>query len=75
MVRIVEKITKIKSIIYFKKKRKGDTDILMCDNSKAYKFLKWKPKNSNINKIISDEIRWIRFFSKKNIKRKFKNYL
>ena len=74
IISIVEKITKIKSLLYFKKKRKGDTDILICDNTRAYKLLKWKPKNSNIKKIIVDEIRWIRFFSKRGIVRKFKNY-
>ena len=41
---------------------------------KAENVLKWKPKNSNIKKIIVDEIRWIRFFSKRGIVRKFKNY-
>ena len=74
IITIVEKITKIKSLLYYKKKRKGDTDTLICDNTRAYKLIKWKPKNSNIKKIIVDEIRWIRFFSKKGIVRKFKNY-
>ena len=35
-----------------KKKRKGDTDTLICDNTRAYKLIKWKPNNSNIKKII-----------------------
>ena len=71
----VEKITKIKPIYELVKKRKGDVDKLICSISKAKKLLSWKPKNSKINKIIKDEIKWVNFLKKQNIKRKFKNYL
>ena len=54
------------------KKRKGDNDILVCNNKMAFKILKWKPINSNISKIIKDEIRWYKFLKKKGIIRKAK---
>ena len=38
----------------------------------AFKILKWKPINSNISKIINDEIRWYKLLKKKGIIRKTK---
>ena len=58
------------NIPFFKKRRKGDTDKLICDNKKAFKILKWKPIYSNISKIINDEIKWINYIEKKRIYRK-----
>ena len=55
---------------FFKKRRQGDSDKLLCDNTKAYKILKWKPKHSHILKIINDEIQWLNYIEKKNIYRK-----
>ena len=55
---------------FFKKKRLGDIDRLVCDNKKSYKILKWAPKKSNIIKIISDEKKWLNFLIKKKIYRK-----
>jgi UDP-glucose 4-epimerase len=57
------------NIPFFKKRRKGDTDKLICDNKKAFKILKWKPMYSNISKIINDEIKWINYIEKKKIYR------
>ena len=54
------------------KKRKGDNNILICNNKMAFKILKWKPINSNISKIINDEIRWYKLLKKKGIIRKAK---
>jgi UDP-glucose 4-epimerase len=54
---------------FFKKRRKGDTDNLICDNKKAYKILKWKPKRSNISRIINDEKKWLNYIEKKGIYR------
>ena len=54
------------------KKRKGDNNILICNNKMAFKILKWKPINSNISKIINDEIRWYKLLKKKGIIRKTK---
>ncbi len=71
----VEKITKIKSICEITKKRKGDVDLLICSNYKANKILNWKPSNSNLKKIIKDELAWTRYLLKNKKFRKFKNYL
>jgi UDP-glucose 4-epimerase len=50
---------------FFVKKRKGDVDKLVCDNKKAFKLLKWKPKFSQISRIIKDEKNWQNFLIKK----------
>lgn len=55
---------------FFKKRRKGDVDKLICDNKKSYKILKWYPKFSIISKIINDEKKWVNFIAKKKIIRK-----
>jgi UDP-glucose 4-epimerase len=55
---------------YFRKKRHGDTDKLICNNKKAYKIIKWKNRHSNISKIIKDEIRWLDYMENKKIYRK-----
>ena len=71
----IEKITKIKSLYNIVDRRKGDVDLLICSNSKAKKVLNWEPQKSNINTIIRDEIRWVKFLIKNHQKRIFKNYL
>ena len=55
--------------------RKGDIDKLGCSSIKAKKILNWYPINSNIEKIIKDEILWTKYLKKKKIKRRFKNYI
>jgi UDP-glucose 4-epimerase len=55
---------------FYKKRRKGDTDQLICNNRKAFKILQWKPKYSYISKIINDEINWLNYVEKKKIYRK-----
>ncbi len=52
------------------KKRKGDNNILICNNKIAFKILKWKPINSSISKIINDEIKWYKILKRKGIIRK-----
>lgn len=70
----IEKITKIKNNFEIVKRRKGDVDILVCSNSKAKYVLKWKPVNSNLSKIIRDEIAWVKYLIKNKMSRKFKKY-
>ena len=73
-------ISVLQIINFFKKKlsykiskrRQGDNDILICNNNLAFKILKWKPLNSNLRKIIRDEIRWYHYLKKKKITRKTK---
>ena len=70
---VIKKITtinkKYKCKIEFTKKRIGDVSRLVCTYNKAKLLLKWNPCNSNLRKIIQDEIMW----QKKNkiLKRKF----
>ena len=71
----VESITNIKSNYKIVKKRKGDTDVLSCSIIKAKKILKWKPKFSDMNNIIKNEISWVKYLKKNNLKRRFKNYI
>ncbi len=71
----IEKITKIKNNFDIVKRRKGDVDILVCSNSKAKHVLKWKPVNSNLSKIIRDEILWVKYLIKNKMSRKFKKYV
>jgi UDP-glucose 4-epimerase len=71
VVKNCEKIYKKKTYILFKKIRKYDSEILMCDISKANKLLKWRPLKSNLRKIINDEIWWFKYLIKKRIKRKY----
>jgi UDP-glucose 4-epimerase len=54
----------------FTRKRKGDNDMSICNNTKAHTKLKWKPRFSSINRIVEDEIGWFRYFFKKGMKRK-----
>ena len=55
---------------FFKDRRKGDVDKLICDNRKSYKILNWKPKHSIISKIIKDEKKWLNYMTNKKIIRK-----
>jgi UDP-glucose 4-epimerase len=55
---------------FFKKRRNGDTDKLVCSSKKASKILKWKSKFSNISKIIKDELKWLDYIEEKGIVRK-----
>ena len=71
----IQKITKINNIYKIVKRRKGDVNSLTCSVLKAKKILDWTPLNSNINKIIKNEIFWVKYILKKGKIRKFKNYL
>ena len=62
---------KIKADIKYVNKRNGDTKKLICNISKASKYLYWKPKNSKIDRLINDEIWWFNFLKYKKIRRKF----
>ena len=58
IIKGIEKITKKKLNIIFKKKRNGDPPILVADCEKIFKELKWKPKYKNINKILFTAWKW-----------------
>ena len=55
---------------FYKNRRKGDVDKLICDNKKSFRILGWKPKNSQISKIIKDEKKWLNYMTRKKIIRK-----
>ncbi len=65
------KFTNLKTKIKYIKNRKFDVAHLLCDIKKAKKILKWRPKHSNLKKIIFDEIWWYKFLYKRKIKRQF----
>jgi UDP-glucose 4-epimerase len=61
---VIEKIQQIlkkkKCKISIVKNRVGDVPALICSYKRANLIIKWKPKNSNLEKIIKDEIHWQR---------------
>ena len=71
----VKKITNLSISYKIAKNRKGDIDKLSCSSAKAKELLNWYPVNSSVDKIIKDEVLWVKFLKKNNIKRRFKNYL
>jgi UDP-glucose 4-epimerase len=63
--------TQLKTKLQFEKNRKFDVSYLLCDINKAKKKLKWKPKFSNLQKIIKDEVWWYKYLNKNKKKRNF----
>ena len=61
--------------IKYVKRRKGDISRLVCNSDKARKLLSWAAKNSNLRKIVHDEIYWVKKLNSLGIKRRFKNYI
>jgi UDP-glucose 4-epimerase len=55
-------------------RRKGDISRLVCDSNKIKKILNWTAKNSNLKKIMHNEVQWIKKFRNIGLTRKFKNY-
>jgi UDP-glucose 4-epimerase len=71
IIQAASKLLKNKPRIKVSKERFGDVAKLVCSSKKIYKSLKWKPKNSNILKIINDEITWQKYLKIKKIKKKY----
>ena len=53
-----KKQTSKKVEIFVSKRRKGDLVKIIASNSKLKKFIKWKPKFNNLNKIVKSCINW-----------------
>ena len=53
-----KKITKKKIIVITKKRRRGDMEMIIADNKKLIKFIKWKPKYNNLSVIVKSCVRW-----------------
>ena len=75
IVNYINKKIKKKINIKYVNRRKGDISRLVCNSNKARRLLSWKAKNSNLTKIIHDEINWVKKLNKLGIERRFKNYL
>ena len=75
IIHYLKKIIKKKIYLSYVNRRKGDVSRLICNSNHIHKTLNWDAKNSNLKKIITDEILWIKKFKKKGLSRTFKNYL
>ena len=75
IIHYLKKIIKKKIDFSYVNRRKGDVSRLICNSNHIHKTLNWGAKNSNLRKIITDEILWIKKFKKKGLSRTFKNYL
>ena len=75
IINYTQKMINNKINLEFVNRRKGDISRLVCNSNKIKKALNWKAKDSNLKKIIIDEIKWIKKFKKIGLNRKFKNYL
>ena len=75
IINYMNKKFKKKINIKYVEKRKGDISRLVCNSNKAKKILSWVAINSNLKKIINNEINWIRKINRAGLERRFKNYL
>ena len=75
IINYMNKKLKRKINIKYVDKRKGDVSRLVCNSDKARKVLSWLAINSNLKKIIYNEINWIKKMNKLGFERKFRNYL
>ena len=73
ILKALKKITKKNIKFKFIKKRKGDHPRLLCNTDKAKKIIGWDSKNSNLRKIILDEIFWNKYLQQRGMKRKLLN--
>tara|TARA_B100001123_G_C15171459_1_gene971575 strand:- start:185 stop:1174 length:990 start_codon:yes stop_codon:yes gene_type:complete len=74
IVGFISKKIKNKIKLEYVNRRKGDVSRLICNSDKVRKSLNWNTKNSNLKKIVNDEINWIKKIRKMKLKRTFKNY-
>ena len=42
----------------FSKRREGDVENLVAENKKILKYINWKPRYNDLNKIIDTSIKW-----------------
>ena len=67
VAKIFQKLKKNKVQIDFINRRAGDMEQITTSNHKLMKFIKWKPKYDNINKMVLSTYNWIKYISKKTI--------
>ena len=58
IINLIEEISKLKSNKVIIEKRDGDPSVLFADINKAQNILKWNPKYSNIEIILSSAWKW-----------------
>jgi len=58
VIKTFQKITKKNIKIKIKKRRSGDMEKIISINSKLKKFINWKPKYKNLDKIASSALSW-----------------
>ena len=75
IVNYINKNLRKKINIKYVNRRKGDISVLVCNSDKAKKLLSWIAKNSNLRKIVHDEVNWVKKLKRLGLKRRFKNYL
>ena len=75
IINYIKKKLKKRINIKYVNKRKGDMPQLVCNSDKAKKILSWTATNSNLKKIIHNEINWMRKINRLGFERRFKNYL
>jgi len=67
VAKIFQKFKKNKIKIEFTNRRTGDMEQITTSNHKLIKFIKWKPKYNNINKMVLSTYNWMKHISKKTI--------
>jgi UDP-glucose 4-epimerase len=58
VISVVKKVTGIDFKVIETKRRAGDPPILIADNTKIKKILKWEPKYNSLETIIEDSWKW-----------------
>jgi UDP-glucose 4-epimerase len=58
VISVVKKVTGIDFKVIETKRRAGDPPILIADNTKIKKILKWEPKYNSLETIIKDSWKW-----------------
>ena len=69
IIKNFQKISEKKIKIKIKKRRLGDEAILFSNSNKLKKYLSWKPKYNDLNKICHSALKW-----EKKLKKKIKYY-
>ena len=69
-LKIVKTLQRLSNKINFEfvSNRFGDSPRLVCSNYKAKKIINWSPINSDLKKILFDEIQWQKYLKLKKIK-------
>lgn len=75
IINYIKKFINPKINISYVHRRNGDASKLVCSLIKVKSLLKWKPKHSNLKKILNDELNWVKKLKRIGLKRTFKNYL